>query len=76
MYLFARTIGIDFERQFDKRNPAHLVGEGAAGSRTTMPLPNGDIPPEKQLTSHKFPARLNRTWTTLEVPRKVAVATA
>ena len=57
----ARTIGIDFERRFDKRNPEYLVGQGAAGSGTTMPLPNVDIPPEKHLILCKLPARLNKT---------------
>ena len=56
-----RTIGIDFERQFDKRNSEHLVGQGAADLGTTMSLPNVDIPPEKHLTSRRFLARLNRT---------------
>jgi hypothetical protein len=60
-HLSVRTIGIDFERWFDKRNPEYLVEQGAADSRATMPLPNVDIPPEKHLTLCKFPARLNRT---------------
>jgi hypothetical protein len=60
-YLFARTIGIDFERQSDKRNSEYLVEQGAADSRATMPLPNVDIPPEKHLILCKLPARLNKT---------------
>jgi hypothetical protein len=60
-HLSVRTIGIDFERRFDKRNPEYLVGQGAAGSGTTMPLPNVDIPPEKHLILCKLPARLNKT---------------
>ena len=60
-HLSDRTIGIGFERQFDKRNSEHLVGQGAAGSGTTMSLPNVDIPPEKHLILCKFPARLNKT---------------
>ena len=45
-HLSARTIGIDFERWFDKRDSEHFVGQGVEGSRTTMSPPNVDIPPE------------------------------
>ena len=60
-HLSARTIGIDFERWFDKRDSEHLVEQGAAGSRTTMSLPNVDIPPEKHLTPRKLLVCLNKT---------------
>ena len=54
--LSAQTIGIGFERQCDKRNPEYLVEQGASDSKTTMPLPNVDIPPEKHLTLCESPA--------------------
>ena len=60
-HLSAQTIGIGFERRFDRRNPERLVGQDAADSRATMPLPNVDIPPEKHLIPCELPARLNRT---------------
>ena len=60
-HLSAQTIGIDFEQQFDKQNPEHLVEQGAADSKTTMHLPNVGIPSEKHLILCKFLARLNRT---------------
>ena len=59
--LSARTIGSDFERRFDKRNPGYLVGPGAADSRTLLPLPNIGISPERHLTPCEFPVHLNRT---------------
>ena len=61
MYLSARTIGIGFERQFDKQNLEHLAEQDTAGSRAAMSLPNVDIPLEKRLTLCEFLARLNRT---------------
>jgi hypothetical protein len=60
-HLSARTIGSDFERQFDKQNPEYLVEQGAANSKTTMPLPNVDISPEKHLTLCKSPVCPDRT---------------
>ena len=60
-HLSVRTIGIGFEQQFDKRNPEYHVAQGAADSRTTMLLPNVDIPVEKHLTLCEFPACPNRT---------------